>query len=445
MLQEHLGSQVGPFSILILAGYHPDNPFPNAPLHSLICPQHHLLEEQSKDSVRAVLNGASPIPLTSDHSLKNWACQRGDGGSDSLDPASSASDSDITRSPKCPQAPDSHPEVMESSFKMISRDPQTAALTPQESDPTVETHGSLEETSHRVSLQGPIVLAPPQGPEMRTEVQEFLGETGSRETFQGELVPEAQVSKQESPQCRPRSSEFKLLEPLKDQETLDQEGLELSKHQTETGGHELTKGLVSTLVPQKPPQTSKEASDAWSREESILGEILASAVPEEQALREEVAQLRREVVDLEAKLQAQAQRLEARSAEAICLSEELAQARRAEAEAHQEAETQSREQARLREALDTASLELEAASQEREALAEALAAAGRERRQWEREGPRLRAQAEAAEQQVQTLESQVRHHLEEAEREHLEKQALREVCWVWQWVRDVLLWVPSWH
>lgn len=386
----------------------------------------------------AVLNEASPIPLTPDHSLKNWACQRGDEGSDSLDPASSASDSDITRSPECPQAPDSHPEVMESFFKMISRDPQTLALTPQESDTTVETHGSPEKTSHRISLQGPTVLVPPLGSEMRTEVQEFLGETGSREALQGELVPEAQVPKQESPQCRPRSSEFKLPEPLKDQEPLDQEGLELSKHQTETGGQEQRpKGMVSTLVPQKPLQTSEEAPDAWSREESVLGETLASAVPEEQALREEVAQLRREVVDLEAKLQAQAQRLEARSAEAICLSEELAQARRAEAEAHQEAETQAREQARLREALDTASLELEAASREREALAEALAAAGRERRQWEREGPRLRAQAEAAEQQVQTLESQVRGHLEEAEREHLEKQALREVCWVRQWVREV--------
>ncbi|KAK7813129.1 hypothetical protein U0070_005034 [Myodes glareolus] len=385
--------------------------------------QHPLLEEQSKDSVLAVLNGASSTPLTPDHNLKNWACQRGDEGSESLDPASSATDSDITRSPECPQEPDSHPEEMESSFKMISQDPQTSALTPQESDPTAETHGSPEKTSHRVSLQGPIVLAPPQGPEMRTEVQE----TGNREVLQGELVPEAQVPKQESPQCRPRSSEFKLREPRKDQETLDQEGLEPPKHQAETGEHgQRPKGLVSSQVPQKPPQTSEEAPDAWFREESILGETLVCAVPEEQALREEVAQLRREVVDLEAKLQAQAQRLEARSAEAFCLSEELAQARRAEAEAHQEAETQAREQARLREALDTASLELEAASREREALAEALAAASRERRQWEREGPRLRAQAEAAEQQVQTLESQVRRHLEEVEREHLENQDLRE-------------------
>ncbi|CAO2584482.1 Coiled-coil domain-containing protein 88B [Lemmus lemmus] len=382
--------------------------------------QHPLLEEQSKDSMLAVLNGASSTPLAPDHSLKNWAYQRGDEGSDSLDLASSASDSDITRSPECPQAPDSQPEAMESSFKMISRDPQTSALTPEE-------HGPPDKTSHRVSLQGPVVLAPPQGPEMRIEVQEFLGETGSREALQGELVPEAQVLKQENPQCRPRSSEFKLQDPLKDQVPLDQEGLELSKHQTETEEHEQRpKGLVSTLVPQKLLQTPEEASDAWSREESVLGETLASAVSEEQALREEVVQLRREVVDLEAKLQAQAQRLEARSAEAICLSEELAQAHRAEAEAHQEAETQAREQARLREALDTASLELEAASREREALAEALAAAGRERRQWEREGPRLRAQAEAAEQQVQTLESQVRCHQEEAEREHLEKQALRE-------------------
>lgn len=311
---------------------------------------------------------------------------------------------------------------MESSFQRASRDPQTSALTFQESDPTVEEkHGSLEKSSQGVSLQGPIVWAQTQGPEIRIEVQELLGEPRSREVLQEELVPEAQVLKQESPERRPRSSDFKL-----DQESLDQE-LELSKQQTEAGGHELKpETLVSSPAPRKPQQTSEGAPDAWSREEPILEETLASAVPEEQALRDEVAQLKREVVGLEAKLQAQAQRLEARSAEAICLSEELAQARRAEAEAHQEAETWAQEQARLREAVDTASLELEAASREREALAEALAAAGRERRQWEREGPRLRAQVEAAEQQVQTLESQVRRHLEEAEREHLEKRALRE-------------------
>ncbi|XP_040604666.1 coiled-coil domain-containing protein 88B isoform X3 [Mesocricetus auratus] len=384
--------------------------------------QHPLLEEQSKDSMLPVPNLGPPTPLGPDHSLQSWACQRGGEGPESLDLASSASDSDITRSSECPQAPDSHPEVMESSFQRASRDPQTSALTFQESDPTVEEkHGSLEKSSQGVSLQGPIVWAQTQGPEIRIEVQELLGEPRSREVLQEELVPEAQVLKQESPERRPRSSDFKL-----DQESLDQE-LELSKQQTEAGGHELKpETLVSSPAPRKPQQTSEGAPDAWSREEPILEETLASAVPEEQALRDEVAQLKREVVGLEAKLQAQAQRLEARSAEAICLSEELAQARRAEAEAHQEAETWAQEQARLREAVDTASLELEAASREREALAEALAAAGRERRQWEREGPRLRAQVEAAEQQVQTLESQVRRHLEEAEREHLEKRALRE-------------------
>lgn len=314
---------------------------------------------------------------------------------------------------------------------MVSQDPQTSDQAPQESDPTVETHQSLEKSGLRVSLQSPIVWDPPQGPEVRIEVQEL---TGSREALQGESVPEAQVLKQESPKGRPRSAEVILPEPLKEQKTLDQE-LERSKPQTETGGHEQRpEGLVSKLVPQKPQQTSEEAPDAWSREEPISGETVASVIPEEQALRDEVAQLRREVVGLEAKLQAQAQRLEARSAEAVCLSEELAQARRTEAEAHQEAEARAREQARLREAVDTASLELEAASREREALAEALAAAGRERRQWEREGPRLRAQVEAAEQQVQALESQVRCHVEEAEREHLEKQALREVRGVQEWV-----------
>lgn len=378
-----------------------------------------------------VPNGAPATPLALHHRPQSLACQTGGEGSESLDLPSPASHSDITRSSECPQAPDSHPEL-ERPFQMISQDPQTSDQTSQESDPTVETHQSLEKSGHRVSLQSPIVWDPPQGPESRIEVQELLVETGGREALQGEVVPKAQALKQESPECRPISAEFTLLEPLKNQKTLDQE-LELSKQQTETGGHEQKpKGLVSKLVPQKPQQTSEGAPDPWSREEPIPGEILANAIPEEQALRDEVAQLKRDIVGLEAKLQAQAQRLEARSSEAVCLSEELAQARRTEAEAHQEAEAGAREQARLREAVDTATLELEAASREREALAEALAAAGRERRQWEREGPRLRAQVETAEQQVQVLESQVRRHLEEAEREHLEKQALREVCGVEQ-------------
>ncbi|XP_028626923.1 coiled-coil domain-containing protein 88B isoform X2 [Grammomys surdaster] len=385
--------------------------------------QHPLLDEQSKDSMLPVPNGAPATPLALDHSPQSLACQIGGEGSESLDLSSPASHFDITRSSECRQAPDSHPEL-ESPFQ-ISQDLQTSDQTPQESDHTVEKHQSLEKSDHRLSLQSPIVWDPPQRPEIRIEVQELLGETGGREALQGESVPEAQALKQESPECRPISAEF-ILEPRKDQKTLDQE-LEMSKQQTETGGHEQKpKGLVSKLVPQKPQQTSEGASDLWSREESISGETLASAIQEEQALRDEVAQLKRAVVGLEAKLQAQAQRLEARSAEAVCLSEELAQARRTEAEAQQEAEARAREQARLREAVDTANLELEAASREREALAEALAAAGRERRQWEREGPRLRAQVETAEQQVQVLESQVHHHLEEAERERLEKQALRE-------------------
>lgn len=392
--------------------------------------QRPLLEEQSKDSMLPVTNGAPAASLAL--SPKSPACQIGGEGPESLDLPSPASHSGITRSSECPQAPDSHPEL-DSPFQMVSQDPQTSDQTPQESDVTVEAHQSLEKSGHRVSVQSPTVWDPPQGAEARIEVQE-LGETGSRKASEGELIPEAQVLKQESPKCRPRSAEFILLEPLKDQKTLEPE-LELSKQQTETGGHEQRpKGLFNKLVPQKPQQTSEGPPDAWSREEPIPGETPATAIPEEQALRDEVARLRREVVGLEAKLQAQAQRLEARSAEAVSLSEELAQARRTEAEAHQEVEARAREQARLREAVDTASLELEAASREREALAEALAAAGRERRQWEREVPRLRAQVEAAEQQVQALESQVRCHLEEAEREHLEKQALREVCVVQQWV-----------
>jgi chromosome segregation ATPase len=204
----------------------------------------------------------------------------------------------------------------------------------------------------------------------------------------------------------------------------------LSKRQTEAGRHEhRLEGMVGELAPQKPQQKLEGVSDVQALEEPITGGTLASGCPEQEDLREEVMRLRREAVVLGAELEAQAQRLETRGAEVARLSEELGQVRRTEAEAHQEAEAQARELARLREAVEAAGRELEAVSREREALAEALAAAGRERRQWEREGPRLRAQAEAAEQRIQVLEMEGRGHLEEAESERREKQALGEVCW----------------
>ncbi|XP_008837157.1 coiled-coil domain-containing protein 88B [Nannospalax galili] len=362
--------------------------------------QHPLLEEQSTDSMFLVLNGASGTPPASDHIPQSSACQVGGEGPETLDLAPAASDPDITRSSKCSQASTSHPEVMKRPLKMAAVDPQTLDLNPQELDPTVEMRVPLEKPRNRISLQTP------------TEVQELLGKTEDKETPQEELVPKAQFLRQESLGHMPLDGES------------PGQGLDLSKQQTEA--EQRLEGITSELVPQKPQQTSEGALDAQAQERPVSGETLASVVLEDQTLREEVARQRREMVVLGAELEAQARRLEARDAEVARLSEELAQARRAEAEAHQEAEAQALEHARLREAVDTAAQELQAASREREALAEALAVAGRERRQWEREGPKLRAQAEAAEQRVLALEGEVRCHLEEAEREHLEKQALRE-------------------
>uniref|UniRef100_A0A8C6RN13 Coiled-coil domain-containing protein 88B n=1 Tax=Nannospalax galili TaxID=1026970 RepID=A0A8C6RN13_NANGA len=268
--------------------------------------------------------------------------------------------------------------------------PETLDLAPAASDPDITRSSKCSQasTSHPEVMKRPLKMAAVDPQTLDLNPQELDPTTEDKETPQEEL------------------------------------GLDLSKQQTEA--EQRLEGITSELVPQKPQQTSEGALDAQAQERPVSGETLASVVLEDQTLREEVARQRREMVVLGAELEAQARRLEARDAEVARLSEELAQARRAEAEAHQEAEAQALEHARLREAVDTAAQELQAASREREALAEALAVAGRERRQWEREGPKLRAQAEAAEQRVLALEGEVRCHLEEAEREHLEKQALRE-------------------
>nr|XP_004656669.2 coiled-coil domain-containing protein 88B [Jaculus jaculus] len=383
--------------------------------------QNSLLEEPSEDSAPPVHDGAPRTPLLPDCSPQFLACRVGDDGSETLE-------SDTNRSSECLQAPDTHPELVERSLQMDALDPQTSALPLQDLDPVVETHGSLQKASYRGRLQVSTSMASPQGPEIRTQVQQLLGgETEGRETPQRELGPKTQILRQEGPEHRPGLSELSHLVPLEEPETLGQR-LDLSKQQTEARGHEQRPEGMGKQALQKPQPESEGAPDAqnWKEPIPIPRETLASPVAEEQVLREEVAQLRREVVALGAELEAQARRLEARGAEAARLSEELAQARRAEAQAHQEAEAQAQEQARLREAVDTAGRELEAASRERDALAEALAAAGRERRQWEREGPRLRAQVEAAEQRVQVLEGEVCSHQDKAEREHQEKQALRE-------------------
>ncbi|XP_042532457.1 coiled-coil domain-containing protein 88B isoform X1 [Dipodomys spectabilis] len=382
------------------------------------CP---LLEEQSEDSVLPVLQMAPRLPQALGPGTKGLVCQAGSEGTQVLDMAHSTSDSALKGSSECPQAFDADQEVTERPVQEIPLAVQTSDVTPQKSESTGETQESLEKADVRASPQSPTFVASPRGTAIIIEVQQVLGETGDREAPQGESVPNTQVLRQEGPEHKPGSSELSL------QVLLEEQTLDPSKCQAAARGLEQRlEGMAGETAPQKPQLKLEGALDAQAWEGPPPGETLADGVPELEALREEVMKLRRQVSVLGAELEAQARRLEARGMEAERLSEELAQAQRAEAEAHQEAEAQAQEQARLREAVEAAGRELEAVSREREALAEALAAAGRERRQWEREGSRLRAQVEASEQRMQALEMECQGHLEEAERERQEKQALKE-------------------
>nr|XP_010955473.1 coiled-coil domain-containing protein 88B [Camelus bactrianus] len=366
--------------------------------------QHPLLEEQSDDSVVPEPDSAPQTCLATDHGPQGFVGQAADEGLQTLDLAPLASDSDS---------------------QVVERPPQMAAIVPvdlmlQKSDPAIEAQDFPKGVGHGACLQTPVSVALPQGPEIKIQAQLSLGvETG-------ESVPKAPGLRQEGPGSKPGLSEPSLCAQLEEQETPGQK-VDLLNGQTEAREHEQKlEGVVGDPVQQKPQQKLEGAHEAQAWEGPIPGESLASVVPEQEALRLEVARLRRETEALRAELEAQARKLEARGPKATRLSEELAQAQRAEAEAHQEVEAQTGELARLREAVEAAGRELEAASREREALAEALAATGRERRLWEREGPRLRARAEAAEERLQVLESEGRQHLEEAERERRERQVLQE-------------------
>uniref|UniRef100_A0A8D0NXQ3 Coiled-coil domain-containing protein 88B n=1 Tax=Sus scrofa TaxID=9823 RepID=A0A8D0NXQ3_PIG len=322
-----------------------------------------LLEEQSEDVVIPDPDSDPQVCRAPDHAPQGLAAQAGDAGPLAMDPAPLASDSALTELPECPQASDSDLQEVESRLQMAAV--VTADLTPQESGSIAEAQESLDKAGFGAPLQTPASVAPPLGPEIKIQAELSLGGEP------GESVPEAPGLRQEA-----SGSRSGLSEP------------------------------------------------SWAG--LSPGEILASGVSEQEALKEKVAQLSREAGALRMELEAQARRLEARGTEAARLSEELAQARRAEAEAHREAEAQAQELARLREAVEAAGRELEAASREREALAEALAATGRERRQWEREAPRLRARAEAAEERLQVLEGEGRQHREEAEKERRERRAVQE-------------------
>ncbi|XP_036783080.2 coiled-coil domain-containing protein 88B isoform X1 [Manis pentadactyla] len=378
--------------------------------------QHPLLEEQNEDSLVPELDSAPQTCLASDdtHGLAGLV---GDECSEASDLAPLVSGSIHEGLAECSQASDSDPQGMERSLQMAAVAPQTSDLTPQELGPAAETKESLEKAGHGAPLQTSASVAPLQGPEIK--IQAHLMPEGET----GESGPEAQGLRQTDPENKPGPWGHSLRVQQREQETPGQ-GLNPPKGQTEAREHE--QGLEGTAggPDQQKRQWKLEGApetQAWER--PTPEETLAGGVPQQGALREEVARLRREAEACQAELEALARRLEARGTEATRLSEELSQARRAEAEAHQEVEAQAQEQGRLREAVEAAGRELEAASREREALVEALAATGRERRQWEREGPRLRARAEAAEERLQALEAESCRHQQEANRE---RQALRE-------------------
>ncbi|XP_054581782.1 coiled-coil domain-containing protein 88B [Eptesicus fuscus] len=376
--------------------------------------QRPLLEEQSEDAMVPVLAVAPQTCRASGHGPQGLVGHAGDEDPQALDVAPPASDSALKGSAECPRTSESDPPVTQRPLQTAAMAPQTLDLAPQDSGPSVETQESLEEAGHGAPLQTPASVTPPQGPDVKAQAQLLLRE----ET--GESAPKAQGLRQEAPESQPEPTEARP-RGLEEQQSPGQR-LHLPPEHTEAGEQQPRLEGMTRDPAQKPEMAPK----AQALEGPVPGEILTSGDPEQEALREEVARLRREAEALRAELEVQARRLEARGTEAARLSEELAQARRAEAEAHGEAEARVQEQARLREAMEAARRELEAASREREALAEALAAAGRERRQWEREGPRLRARAEAAEERLQALEHESQQRLEEAERERRERQALKE-------------------
>ena len=381
-----------------------------------MCPQPPLLEEQNEDSVIQEPDSAPQTCLASDPDPQALAAQAADEGPQASDPAPLAFESALKGA-----ASDLDSQVVERPLQADVVVPAESML--QESDPDTEALEFPKKAGLGPPLRTPASVTPPQGPEVNIQAQLSLGE----ET--GESVPEAPRVKQEDPESKLGPSETSLCVRLEEQGTLDQR-LDLPEGQTEAREHEQrVGGLVGDATERKPQKKLEGAPVVRTREARAPGEILVSGVPEREALQEEAVRLKREAEALRADLEAQARRLEARGTEAARLSEELAQAQRAEAEAHREVETQARELARLREAVESSARELEAASREREALVEALAAVGRERRQWEREVPRLRVRAEEAEEQLHVLEGEGRRHLEEAERQRQEKQALQEVRW----------------
>ncbi|XP_055987537.1 coiled-coil domain-containing protein 88B [Sorex fumeus] len=391
------------------------------------------------------LEAAPQIGLTPDHSTQSSGTPTREEGSQALDLAAPTANSALEGLAECPPSPHSHLRELEGPLPV-------AALAPPNSV-SPETQESLEKAGPGDSPGPPASREPLQGPEI--EVQGPLSRGGEAEALgprdpgqdppgasseargqeprrEGDPnLPSPQHKSEGEPQTQawegPGQGESPAGEDA-EREALREEVAQLrSEAEALRAALETQARRLEAQGNQPTPQHKSEGEpqpQAW--EGPGQGESPAGGDAEREALREEVAQLKSEAEALRAALETQARRLEARGVEAARLSEELAEARKVEAEAHQEAEAQARELARLREAVEAAGRELEAASREREALAEALAAAGRERRHWEREGPRLRAQAQEAEERLQAQEREARQHLEEAARERRERQTVSE-------------------
>ncbi|XP_010836397.1 PREDICTED: coiled-coil domain-containing protein 88B [Bison bison bison] len=307
-----------------------------------------LLEEQNEDSVIREPDLAPQTCLTSDPGPQALAAQAADEGSQASDPTPLLFESALEAS-----ASDLDPQVVE---KPLQTDVVVPADSmPQESDPDAEAQEFPKKAGLGAPLRTPSSVTPPQGPEVNIQAQLSLGgETG-------ESVPEALRVRQEDPESKPGPSETSLCVRLEEQGTLDQK-LDLPEGQTEAREHEhRLGGLVGDATQRKSQKKLEGAPEVRTWEARAPEEILVSGVPEREALQEEAARLKREAETLRAELEAQARRLEARGTEAACLSEELAQARRAEAEELEKAVVRGRELGarleRLQNELERAALE----------------------------------------------------------------------------------------
>ncbi|XP_021564909.1 coiled-coil domain-containing protein 88B, partial [Carlito syrichta] len=196
----------------------------------------------------------------------------------------------------------SDPQATEGLLQGAAVGPQASDWAPPKPEPGVETQESPKEADHGASVQAPTSVAPPLGPEIKIQAQRPMGaETGGMGVPQGDLAPEARGPTQEG-------SEPSLCVQLEEQESPGH-GRDLLMGHTEATEQEQRMEEV-VRAPAQPEPQQKSGEEPGARERLIPGEVLAEGSPEQEALREEVARLRREAEALGAELEAQARRLE---------------------------------------------------------------------------------------------------------------------------------------